>query len=67
MITDEREIKCNQRILKRAEGSGNVAKTCRYFGIPRSLVLCVEKSGQLLGKLVWPLCGRNSLAAPFEI
>ena len=37
MTTDEREIIRRRRILDHADESGNVAKTCRYFGIPRSL------------------------------
>lgn len=32
----ERDIKRKFRILKYGEESGNVAKTCRYFGISRS-------------------------------
>jgi hypothetical protein len=37
MTVDEKEIKRKRRILDHADKSGNVAKTCRYFGIPRSL------------------------------
>jgi len=37
MTTDEREINRRRRILDHADESGNVAKTCQYFGIPRSL------------------------------
>jgi hypothetical protein len=37
MTTDEREINRRRRILDHADESGNVAKTYRYFGIPRSL------------------------------
>jgi hypothetical protein len=37
MSADEREIKRKQRILDHAVETGNIAKTCRYFGIPRSL------------------------------
>ena len=36
MNANDREIRRKQRILEHAVGSGNVAKTCRYFGIPRS-------------------------------
>ena len=36
MKADEREIRRKRRILEHAVESGNVAKTCRYFGIPRS-------------------------------
>ncbi len=34
--TEERELKRKLRVLEHAQQSGNVAKTCRYFGIPRS-------------------------------
>ena len=37
MTHAEREVNRKLRILNHAEGSGNIAKTCRYFGIPRSL------------------------------
>jgi len=37
MTIDEREVKRKQRILEYAEASGNTSKTCRHFGIPRSL------------------------------
>ena len=36
MTQPERDIRRKLRILKHAEESGNVAKTCRYFGISRS-------------------------------
>ena len=35
MNANDREIRRKQRILEYAVESGNVAKTCRYFGIPR--------------------------------
>ena len=37
MKAEEREIRRKQRVLNHAVESGNVAKTCRYFGIPRSV------------------------------
>ena len=37
MKADEREIRRKRRILDHALETGHVAKTCRYFGIPRSL------------------------------
>ena len=37
MKTDEGEIRRKWRIFDHAVESGNVAKTCRYYGIPRSL------------------------------
>ena len=36
MKAAERETRRKKRILDHAVESGNVAKTCRYFGIPRS-------------------------------
>ena len=36
MKVEEREIKRKKRVLDYAVESGNVAKTCGYFGIPRS-------------------------------
>ena len=37
MTNEEREVNRKLRILNHAKQSGNVARTCRYFGIPRSL------------------------------
>ncbi len=37
MTNDEREVTRKLRILNHAEETGNIAKTCRYFGIPRSI------------------------------
>jgi len=37
MTHAEREVNRKLRILNHAEEFGNIAKTCRYFGIPRSL------------------------------
>ena len=39
MTHAEREVNRKLRILNHAEESGNIVKTCRYFGIPRSLQL----------------------------
>ena len=36
MKAEEREIRRKRRVLEHAVDSGNVAKTCRYFGVPRS-------------------------------
>jgi transposase-like protein len=36
MKSEEREIRRKRRVLEHAVESGNVAKTCRYFGVPRS-------------------------------
>ena len=37
MTHDEKEIRRKLRILKRDEYCGNIAKTCRYFGVARSV------------------------------
>lgn len=34
---DEREIKRKLKVLHHAEQSGNASKTCRYFGVSRSI------------------------------
>ena len=36
MTNDPREIRRKLRILEHAEVSGDVSKTCRYFGIGRA-------------------------------
>ena len=36
MTDDQREIRRKLRILEHAESSGDVSKTCRYFGIGRA-------------------------------
>jgi transposase-like protein len=36
MKANDREVRRKKRILDHVVESGNVAKTCRYFGIPRS-------------------------------
>lgn len=36
ITSDQREIRRKLRILKHAEASGDVSKTCRYFGIGRA-------------------------------
>lgn len=37
MTINEREIKRKRRILDQVVKSGSIAKTCRYFGVPRTL------------------------------
>jgi len=37
MSRDQQEIRRRKRVFEHAEKSGNIRKTCRYFGIPRSL------------------------------
>ena len=46
MTADEREIRRKRRILDHAVETDNVAKTCRYFGIPRSLFYVWRNSYQ---------------------
>jgi len=36
MKAEESEIRRKRRVLEHAVESGNVAKTCRYFGVPRT-------------------------------
>ena len=36
MSKDQREIQRKLRILRHADETGHVAKTCRYFGVARS-------------------------------
>ena len=36
MTNDPREIRRKLRILEHAEASGDVSKTCRYFGVGRT-------------------------------
>ena len=36
MTDDQREIRRRLRVLEHAESSGDVSKTCRYFGIGRA-------------------------------
>ncbi len=36
MTSDQREIRRKLRLLEHAEATGNVGKTCRYFGIGRA-------------------------------
>ena len=49
MTTDEREVNRKLRILNHANQSGNIAKTCRYFGIPRSLFYVWRNTYRELG------------------
>lgn len=49
MTKDEKEIRRKLRIIKHAEESGNNAKTCRYFGIPRSLFYLWRNAYRELG------------------
>lgn len=37
MSNEERESRRKLRVLEHAEQNGNIRRTCRYFGVPRSL------------------------------
>jgi transposase len=37
MSREQREVRRRLRIFEHAKKTGNIRKTCRYFGIPRSL------------------------------
>ena len=50
MTPDEKEIKRKLRILKHAEYSGNIAKTCRYFGVARSVFYLWRDAYRELGE-----------------
>ena len=50
MTSDEKEIKRKLRILKHTEHSGNIRKTCRYFGIARSLFYLWRNAYQEFGE-----------------
>lgn len=58
MANDPREIRRKLRILEHAEASGDVSKTCRYFGIGRAsfylygrLSLCKSASKRFSGSV----------------
>ncbi len=36
MTNDQREIRRKKRVIEHAERTGNVHRTCRYFGVARS-------------------------------
>ena len=50
MSNAQRDIRRKQQVLEYAKQSGNVRKTCRHFGIPRSLFYvwrrAVEREGE---------------------
>jgi transposase len=50
MTQAEREIRRKLRILQHAERSGNVSKTCRYYGVARSLFHTWKKKYELEGE-----------------
>ena len=50
MSVPKKEIKRKLRILKHAEYSGNIAKTCRYFGVARSVFYLWRDAYRELGE-----------------
>ena len=53
MNQDEKEIKRKLRVIRHAQQSGNVSKTCRYFGVGRAsfyrrLTSCLNSNVVLL-------------------
>lgn len=50
MTSDQREVRRKLRILAHAEQSGNVSKTCRYFGVGRASFYRWRDAYQRLGE-----------------
>lgn len=50
MSSKQREINQRLRILQHAEGSGNICKTCRYFGIGRATLYRWKRKYDLDGE-----------------
>ena len=71
MTIDEREVKRKQRILEYAKESGNISKTCRHFGIPRSLYYvwrnAYRRHGEIGLKRKKPVPKSNPNQTPDEI
>ena len=44
MTQEERDIRRKIRVLEHACSTGNVSKTCRYFGISRETFFCGEQT-----------------------
>ena len=53
MAKDRRQIRRKLRILEHALVSGDVSRTCRYFGIGRASVFRGRQAGQAKRKTVW--------------
>ncbi|MGZ8144258.1 MAG: helix-turn-helix domain-containing protein, partial [Methylosarcina sp.] len=47
---DQQDISRKLRVLNHAQGSGNVSKTCRYFGISRDTFYQWKKAYATLGE-----------------
>ena len=50
MLREDREIRRKMRIFEYAEETGNIRKTCRHFGIPRSLFYVWKGKYELEGE-----------------
>ena len=50
MDQDQREIRRKRRILERARKTGNIIKTCRYFGVSRSTFYLWKRAYQAGGE-----------------
>ncbi len=50
MNQDQREIRRKRRILEHAQRTGNISKTCRYFGVSRSTFYLWEQAYQAGGE-----------------
>jgi len=59
MSREDREIRRKMRIFEYAEETGNIRKTCRHFGIPRSLFYIWRGKYELEGE---PGLGRERAA-----
>ncbi len=66
MKANDREVRRKKQILDHAVENGNVAKTCRYFGIPRSSFYRWRNVDQEHGEdgLQCKKPARNSKASP---
>ena len=50
MTQEERDIRRKIKVLEHACSSGNVSKTCRYFGISRETYYCWRRRYQQYGE-----------------
>ncbi len=53
MTSDKRDINSKLRIFKHAEMTGNVSKTCRYFGISRTAALTYTRVDKMISQHFW--------------
>ena len=50
MTQEERDIRRKIKVLEHACSSGNVSRTCRYFGISRETYYCWRRRYQQYGE-----------------